>query len=174
VFLIGFMGAGKTSVGRTLAARLGWRFFDLDRLIEEREGRKVPAIFAELGESAFRAAESAALAELLQDSELQGELVVALGGGTFVHPANREQLQRAGAITILLEAPLKELRRRCTSDPTVRPLAQEENRFAELFAARQSTYELARHKVSTMGKAVEDVAAEIERILTAATPEVKQ
>ena len=66
VFLIGFMGAGKTSVGQALARKLGWSFRDLDRMIEAREQKTVAEIFAELGEAGFRAAESAALTELLQ------------------------------------------------------------------------------------------------------------
>lgn len=173
VFLIGFMGAGKTSVGKALAARMGWEFCDLDRLIEQREGKKVAAIFAEHGEASFRHAESAALAELLQGAGEQSDLVVALGGGAFAQPVNRERLQQAGAVTILLEASLEELRRRCASDASVRPLAQNEARFAELFVSRQPAYELARYKVNTMGKSVEDVAAEIEKILTVAKPEVK-
>jgi shikimate kinase len=168
------MGAGKTTVGRALAARLGWKFHDLDRLIEERAGKKVAAIFAEHGEAAFRRAESTALEELLQEAPSQNDLVVALGGGTFAQPGNRDRLARAGALTVLLEAPLAELRRRCSSDHGVRPLAADAQRFADLFAARQLAYRMAQYTVSTMGKAVEDVAAEIERILTAATPEVKQ
>jgi shikimate kinase len=174
VFLIGFMGAGKTSVGQALAARLGWRFCDLDRLIEQRAGKKVAAIFADDGEAVFRAAESEALEELLNNASPQRDLIVALGGGAFVQLRNRERLEQAGAITVLLEAPLEELRLRCKNDETVRPLARDEARFAELFAVRQPAYQLAQHKVNTAGKAVEDVAAEIVKILTAAMPEVKQ
>jgi shikimate kinase len=173
VFLIGFMGAGKTSVGQAVAARLGWKFRDLDRLIEERVGKEVAAIFAEDGEAVFRAAESEALDELLDNASPQRNLIVALGGGAFVQLRNRERLEQAGAITVFLEAPLQELRRRCRNDETVRPLARDETRFAELFAARQPAYHQAQHKVNTAGKAVEDVAAEIVRILTAAMPEVK-
>ncbi len=174
MFLIGFMGAGKTSVGRALASRLGWRFCDLDQMIESREGATVAAIFARHGESGFRAAESRMLRELLQDVSSRHDLVVALGGGAFAQPQNREELERSGAITVLLEAPIEELRRRCSGDETIRPLARDAERFAELYEARASAYALARHKVNTMGKAVEDVAAEIERILTATTPEVEQ
>lgn len=174
MFLIGFMGAGKTSVGRALASRLGWRFCDLDQLIESREGLSVAAIFARHGEAGFRAAETRALKELLQDASGKDDLVVALGGGAFIQPQNQEELERAEACTVLLEAPVEELRRRCSRDETVRPLAGNAERFTELFEARASAYALARHKVSTMGKAVEDVAAEIERILTATSPEVEQ
>jgi len=174
VFLIGFMGAGKTSVGQALARKLGWSFRDLDRVIESRERKSVAEIFAELGESGFRAAESAALAELLQDDGPQNELVIALGGGTFAQPANREALLLAGAITVLLEAPLHELQRRCANDATVRPLAMQEARFAELFQQRQSAYALARQRVETSGKTVDEVAQEVAKILAEAIPEVRK
>lgn len=176
VFLLGFMGAGKTTVGRALAQRLGWTFYDLDDVIEQREGRSIAAIFAESGERVFRRAESAALRSLLEENAPQRNLIVALGGGAFVQQENRSALDQAGAITVLLEAPLKELQRRCRSDANgrTRPLAQQEARFAELFAARQAVYEQAQFRVATMGKTVEQIVETIERILTAHSPEVKR
>jgi len=171
VFLIGFMGAGKTTVGQALARNLGWSFCDLDRIIEKQEQKTVAEIFAERGEAGFRAAEHAALAELLQKD---GTLVVALGGGTFAQPANREALMNANAVTVLLEAPLHELRRRCANDATVRPLAMQEARFAELFEQRRSAYSLAKHHIETSGKTVDQVAEEVARILAEAIPEVRK
>ncbi len=172
VVLIGFMGAGKTTVGRALATQLRCEFQDLDDLIEQREGQTVAQIFASFGEARFRQAESAALRDLLQRgaSASRSDLILALGGGAFVQAQNRTLLQQAGAITVLLKAPLEELRRRCQSERKVRPLAQQEARFAELFAERRSDYELARFHVQTQGKPVEQVAAEIAQLLT----EVKQ
>jgi shikimate kinase len=173
VCLIGFMGAGKTTVGKALARRLGWLFQDLDEVIERRQGKAVAAIFAEQGEAEFRRLESAALENLL--NEPHGNLVVALGGGAFVQPVNRRALERSGAITVLLEASLAELRRRCVRDGGTRPLAGDETQFERLFAARRSAYELAQARVDTMNKAVEEVAAEIEHmVLAAAKPEVEQ
>ncbi|HEX3586908.1 MAG TPA: shikimate kinase [Candidatus Angelobacter sp.] len=167
VVLIGFMGAGKTTVGRALAGRLGWKFLDLDDLIEQREQRTVAEIFASSGEAAFRGMESAALSAALQDCAGAGDLVLALGGGAFAQKANRDALAAAGLITVLLEAPVEELRRRCTTERKVRPLAAEQARFNELFAARRADYALARHRVQTAGKPVALVTAEIEKLLKA-------
>ncbi|MGZ7057341.1 MAG: shikimate kinase, partial [Candidatus Angelobacter sp.] len=79
VVLIGFMGAGKTTVGRALARRLRWKFIDLDDVIEHREKKSVAEIFASSGEAAFRRMESAALTALLQDRKSGSDLVLALG-----------------------------------------------------------------------------------------------
>lgn len=174
VVLIGFMGAGKTTVGRALAQRLGWKFLDLDDLVEQREQKSVAEIFASSGEAAFRISESAALAALLQDRAIGNDLVLALGGGAFVQPQNRYALSAAGAITVLLEAPVEELRRRCARERKVRPLAREQERFDQLFAARRADYALARHRVQTLDKPVSQVTAEIEQLLKAAKAEVEK
>jgi shikimate kinase len=168
VVLIGFMGAGKTTVGRALAKRLGWDFLDLDDLIEQREHKDVAEIFALFGELAFRSMESEALEALLQDRQSGSDLILALGGGAFVQKQNRDALISAGAVTVLLEAPVEELRRRCQAEHKVRPLARQDARFNELFAARRADYALARFTVQTLNKSVEQVTAEIERLLQSA------
>jgi shikimate kinase len=168
VVLIGFMGAGKTTVGHALARRLRWNFLDLDDVIEQREHKSVAEIFASSGEPAFRRMESAALTALLQDRQAGSDLILALGGGAFVQKQNRDALNSAGAITVLLEAPVEELRRRCQAEHKVRPLAQQDARFNELFAARRADYALARFTVQTLDKSVEQVTAEIERLLQSA------
>jgi shikimate kinase len=167
VFLVGFMGAGKTTTGKALAQRLGWEFRDLDDVIEHRNGKTVAQIFASSGEAAFRQMETAAVRTLLQTDVTPGNLIVALGGGTFVQPENRAALERAGAVTVLLEAPLSELRRRCGLDGKQRPLAQQAEKFDQLFEERHATYARARFTVETMGKAADEVAAEIEQLLNA-------
>jgi shikimate kinase len=159
------MGAGKTTVGRALAKSLRWNFLDLDDVIEQREHKDVAEIFALFGEPAFRSMESEALEALLQDRQAGGDLVLALGGGAFVQKQNRDALISAGAITVLLEAPLEELRRRCQAEQKARPLARQDARFNELFAARRADYALARFTVQTLGKSVEQVTAEIEQLL---------
>ncbi len=168
------MGAGKTTVGRALAKRLRWKFLDLDDMIEQRERKGVAEIFTSSGEAAFRRMESAALIALLQDRKAGNDLVLALGGGAFVQKQNRDALSSAGAITVLLEAPLEELRRRCLGERKVRPLAKEDSNFAELFAARRADYALAQFTVQTLDKSVEHIAAEIEQMLKAADIETEK
>ena len=168
------MGAGKTTVGRALAKRLRWQFLDLDDVIEQRERKSVAEIFASSGEPAFRRKESAALAALLQDHRAGSDLILALGGGAFVQKQNRDALVSAGAITILLEAPVEELRRRCQGEHKVRPLAQQDARFNELFAARRADYALARFTVQTLDKSVQQITAEIEQLLQATNVEAEK
>jgi shikimate kinase len=165
VFLIGFMGAGKTSVGKALAQRLGWKFYDLDELIEHREQRTISAIFATAGEREFRRIESSVLADLLKHELDHSGSIIALGGGCFVQPENREALRQADATTVLLNAPLEELERRCKDAVGVRPLAADKTKFEQLFAGRQQAYALAEFKVETSGKSIDDVAQEIEQML---------
>src|SRR5438045_8658642 len=93
VALVGFMGAGKTTVGRELARRLRWEFIDLDDVIVAAEGRSVGAIFRDSGEPAFRRAEAAALREVLR-APASGGLVLALGGGAYVQPRNAALLRQ--------------------------------------------------------------------------------
>jgi shikimate kinase len=100
--LVGMMGAGKTTVGRELAARLGWRFCDSDEMIEAATGSTVAQIFAERGEDAFRSEESRVLAEALAGG---GRAVVSAAGGAVLDPANRELLATADGVVWLRAAP---------------------------------------------------------------------
>jgi shikimate kinase len=161
--MVGFMGAGKTSVGKLLAQRLGRDFYDLDEVIEKREQASIAALFASAGESGFRAIESITLRELIE--RLERPCVIALGGGAFVQRANREVLQNTGGTTVLLEASLAELERRCNDGGCARPLAQDAEKFRQLFASRQHAYALADFHVRTDGKSIEQVAEEIEQLL---------
>lgn len=164
VFMIGFMGAGKSTAGRILAQRLGWKFYDLDEMIEARQQMSIARIFAEAGESNFRRIENEILMELLESSR-DHDCVVALGGGAFVQAYNREALQRAGGVSVLLEAPVEELHRRCSDGRAARPLAQDREKFNQLFASRKHAYELADLRIQTAGKSIEQVAAELEYLL---------
>jgi shikimate kinase len=161
VFLVGFMGAGKTSVGRALGRYLGWRFEDLDDRIQARERRTVPEIFEDSGEAAFRQAERAALQELLEAIESGPPLIAALGGGAFVQEEIASLLAESGGATVFLDAPADELWRRCGSDVVDRPLRREESDFRQLYDTRRPRYLHASLKVETGGKAIEQIVREI-------------
>jgi shikimate kinase len=160
VFLVGFMGAGKTTVGRALSRRLGFPFEDLDDRIQRREGKTIAQIFRELGEAGFRRTETAALCELL--GELGSSLrVVALGGGAFVQPGNAALIEAAEVYSVFLDAPVEELLRRCEEEETERPLRQNPKQFRELYDKRRRSYMKADVRIETDGKDVDTVAVEV-------------
>ena len=159
VFLAGFMGAGKSSVGEALAEKLGWRFIDLDGRIEARQKMRIAEMFRELGEEEFRRAEHEELRQVMKEAEEEGAAVVALGGGTFVQAHNAKLLD--GGCCIFLEAPVDELWRRAQAETGKRPLAISENHFRQLYEERRPRYMEADHQVHTGGRTVREVAAEI-------------
>jgi shikimate kinase len=169
VILIGFMGAGKSSVGRALAEQLGWTFEDLDERIERREERKVPEIFRESGESEFRRAEHAALSELLLELSAGAERIVALGGGAFVQKRNARLVEAVGVPTVFLDADVEELWRRCKQQAEQqgmeRPLLGSLRGFRDLYETRKPHYLKASFRQETGGKTVERIAAELVQAL---------
>ena len=136
--LIGFMGAGKTSAGEALAARLGWSFLDADHEIEREAGRRIAAIFEEDGEPAFRSLEERVVGRLLKESNT----VLALGGGSVLSPVTRERL-RDGSFTVLLDVSPQTAWRRIEAHAGDRPLAGEAQGFAELYERRRPLYHAA-------------------------------
>jgi shikimate kinase len=136
IYLIGFMGAGKSTIGPLLAERLGSRFEDADTAIERRAGRTISEIFSEEGETAFRALEVAYVRETV------GPLVIGLGGGAFMTEAVRGHVAAHG-ISVFLDWPIEVLRARAVGDPN-RPLARDPVRFEALFRARLPIYRTAR------------------------------
>jgi shikimate kinase len=137
VVLVGFMGSGKTSVGRVLARRLGYGFEDLDRRVEERDGRSIAQIFRDEGEEAFRERERE---EARAVSRLR-DRVVATGGGAFARPDTRALLQE-GALTVWLRCDLDRILARVPADGS-RPLAGNRAIMRALLAEREPCYRLA-------------------------------
>ena len=157
---VGFMGAGKTSVGQELARRLNWRFADLDQLIESREGRTIPKIFQQDGESHFRELEHSVLGEALAASNSKF-FVLALGGGAFVVDKIRALLRERQVPAIWLDAPAEELFRRCEQPEVVRPLRRDPEQFTQLYEQRLSSYRQADLHVITKDKEISAIAEEI-------------
>jgi shikimate kinase len=139
LFLVGFMGSGKTTVGRLLAERLGWSFVDLDERIVEAEGRSIPEIFTDGGEAAFRAAEERALRAVAGSADA----VVATGGGLFSRPENRLLIAGAGGWSIFLDVPWKVLEDRLGRSDAGRPLWRSSEEARVLFESRVSDYRKA-------------------------------
>jgi shikimate kinase len=169
VFLVGFMGAGKSSVGRMLGERLNWRFEDLDDRIEAREGRTVAEIFRDSGESEFRRAEHAALQHVLRDLSSGVAKIVAVGGGAFVQKENAALLKASGLPTVFLDAPVEELWRRCCDQASesgaARPLLHTLEQFRKLYETRRQEYSKAALQVQTGNRTVDAVAIEIAAML---------
>jgi shikimate kinase len=156
--LIGFMGAGKSSVGRLLARELGCDFLDLDIMVELRAGKPVAEIFRTLGEPAFRKLESEALEEVLSGEAV---CIVALGGGAFIQAANRERIARSTGRVVFLEVDFEEALRRIGPTLSTRPLAANRELLEELFRQRAAVYAQAHFCADTTGRTVADVVAQL-------------
>ncbi len=143
IFLVGFMGSGKTTVGRLLAARLGYSFVDLDQIIEERAGLTVREIFRTRGETSFRELESGALAACRG----LAQAVIALGGGAFVSEANRNSCRSMGK-TIWLRCPLDICLARVACDGS-RPLLGGRAAMEALLSERAPRYSEAEFVVDS-------------------------
>ena len=156
IYLVGFMAAGKTTVARALASRLGWRAEDVDELIEARERRPVADIFARQGEVYFRTVEREILRLLLPIRHA----VVATGGGTFMDVENRAAINLDG-LSVWLDVPFDTVVARLPADGR-RPLAADRGQMERLFAARQTAYAQAHLRLDAGGAPAEEIA---ERIL---------
>ena len=161
IFLIGFMGAGKTTVGQTLARLLNCDFVDLDQLIEARVGKSISDIFAGMGESKFRRLESDAIVECRG----RERTVIALGGGAYVSEENRKVLRGIGK-TVWLDCPLDICLQRVSGDHS-RPLVTDEAQMRELFERRRPAYAQADLAVQTRDLSPDQLAIEIARIVSA-------
>ncbi|MCE2414339.1 shikimate kinase [Candidatus Poribacteria bacterium] len=163
IVLVGFMGTGKTSIGRRLSSQLRMRYVDTDDVVERNSGRRISAIFAEDGESAFRELESEAVREV---SKLYNH-VISTGGGVVLKEANMIELKRNG-IVFCLTASAKEIYRR-VGHQTHRPLLQTPDPLAKIqsmLAERQPYYVKADHVISTTGRSFGEIITHIKRVFT--------
>lgn len=159
IVLVGFMGAGKTTVGRELARQLGWRFEDLDARLEARLGTPIATLFRQRGEAAFREEERREAESLA----LVTQCVIAAGGGAFAEPATRDALCR-GALSVWLRCDLDTLLGRIPLDGS-RPKATDRATMRQLLDQREPSYRLADLTVDTAGLPSEEVAHRIRGAL---------
>ena len=158
--LVGYMGSGKTSVGRILARSLRWEFVDLDRSIEKEAGRRIPEIFSEFGERHFRDLEHRVLLDALDDT---AERVVACGGGIIVRPENRERLKEVSTVFLKEDLGLLYERTRKPGRP-LRGGGYEE--FEQRYEERLPLYEeMADMEVAVRNRPRRQVAEEISQWL---------
>jgi shikimate kinase len=155
IYLVGFMGSGKSTVGELLATRLNRPFHDLDDLIEKEQQMSIAEIFALRGEAYFRKVESRLLVQI---SQLPAS-VIALGGGTYSSELNRAVIAENG-MSVWLRVSFALAKQRCRGISS-RPLAKDPARFKALFQLRQEHYALAQLVVNVEGQAPEQVADEI-------------
>jgi shikimate kinase len=161
IVLVGFMGAGKTTVGRALAVRLSTAFFDTDALVEAREGRTIEEIFRADGEGYFRERES----EALQEALAAPRAVIATGGGLYLAETHQAAIRKR-AVSVWLDAPLDVIRARCQGGAS-RPLFGTPEEIETLLSARRERYALADLRIDSGVRHADELAAEIERRLRA-------
>jgi shikimate kinase len=155
VYLVGFMGAGKSTVARALARRLHWKSEDIDEWIEREERRDIPTIFRQQGEPYFRSRERDALVHFRPSRGT----VIAAGGGTFADPGNRELMLRDGAV-VWLDVPLSVVLNRVPVDGR-RPLAADRAGLEQLYNQRLAAYRLAHVRVDAGNASVDALVDEI-------------
>lgn len=164
IYLIGFMGSGKTTHGKQIARMMGYDFLDVDQWIVEQEGKTIPGIFAEEGESRFRELETAAINEI---SKMQ-KVVVATGGGLPCHADNLQKLKGSG-LTVYLKLSPEALLSRLKASKTKRPLLEgktEEEMYAsirKMLAEREPWYSKADMIIDGLDRVNERVVNAIQR-----------
>lgn len=160
IYVVGFMGSGKSTIGRLLAHRLGWSFFDTDEEIERAEKISIAQIFEQRGEPEFRRIEAGIVRQHVTWIERGRPAVLALGGGAFALPENRQTLEDRG-VTVWLDCPFETVSRR-VAQASHRPLARNPEELAALYHARLEVYRLAEVHIQV---ASDDPGEALEAIL---------
>jgi shikimate kinase len=157
VCLTGFMGSGKSTVGRLLAAQLAWHFVDLDSEIERHTGLPISQIFEQKGEAVFRDIEHECLTRVLGwASERDARVVLALGGGTFAQPRNAALIHNVdspGVAVVWLDCAIESLLQRCVLMGD-RPLFRDEASFRRLYEERLPYYRQADYRIESSGESI--------------------
>jgi shikimate kinase len=162
LYLVGFMGCGKSTVGKIVAEELGWNFIDLDDRIEKAAGAAISSLFESRGEAAFREIEREHLREVVRAVERGVPSVVSLGGGAFADEQNFQLLENNG-VTIWLDCPLEILEHRVARQ-SHRPLARDREQFRELYEKRRPAYARADYRIEVSDADARDHAAAILRL----------
>jgi shikimate kinase len=162
LYLVGFMGSGKSAVGRLLADELGWPFGDIDEDIELAQGVSIAEIFDQRGEEEFRKLEQEALRKRVREVEGGKPLVLALGGGAFVDQVNQKLLEERG-VTLWLDCSFPRI---CTrmEGQTHRPLARDPDKFRQLYDERRDAYSKAEYRIEADTDDATAVVAEILKL----------
>ncbi len=160
IYLVGFMGSGKSTVGRALADELGWNFLDLDEEIEREQGSSIASIFDERGEAEFRRIESEALHRCVHKVQSGHPRVISLGGGAFLSHLNFDLVSNNG-VSIWLDCPIELIERRIATF-VHRPLARDPEKLRSLFEIRREGYARADYRIEIQD---DDVASAAARIL---------
>jgi shikimate kinase len=158
IVITGFMASGKTTVGRALAASLDCEFIDLDELIAAQQKKAIKEIIETEGEDRFRIIETATLRQVLRK---RGGLVIALGGGTWTMPENREMLCKRAAFTVWLDASFGLCWQRIEAAGGGRPLATTCDLAHQLYLERRPVYELAQKRIACESKDAAEIAQEV-------------
>ena len=162
IFIVGFMGCGKTTVARELARMLGKPFVDLDEQVERVEGRSPEQIISQDGEQPFREKETGELRELLRGA--QGA-VVALGGGAWTIAVNRELIQSVDSVVVWLDTPFDVCWQRIEQDAQLRPMAPSRAAAESLFSERLAFYQMADLRIGFAGESPAQIARHIAELL---------
>lgn len=161
IYLVGFMGSGKSTLGRLLAHEIGWNFLDLDAEIEKAQNASISEIFETQGEPEFRRLEAEAIRGCVRRVERGQPAVLALGGGAFVQPDNYALLEHNG-VSVWLDCPFEIIASRVRLDGQ-RPLARDLDSLRKLFDERRKSYQLADYHLAVCpGEPAENLAALLE------------